>query len=73
VQEDVGEPLTLHARAVDLDDVGLPHHGVQLTRRTVDTYSSCADQLVRPAAGSDAGSREVGVEAHPGILARVPA
>jgi hypothetical protein len=39
--------------------------------RAVDAYSPCADQLVRPAARSDAGSREVGVEAHPGILARV--
>jgi len=50
VQEDVGEPLALHARAVDLHHVVPPHHGVQLAGSAVDADAARADELVRTSA-----------------------
>ena len=50
VQEDVRERLAHDAVAVDLDDVVLPHHGVQLTRLPVHSNAAVADELVRPTA-----------------------
>ena len=71
VQEDVGEPLALHAGAVDLHHVVPPHHGAQLTGSAVDADAARADELVRTSAGGDSGPREEGVQAHRGIVARV--
>ena len=67
----MGEPLELHAGAVDLHHVVPPHHGAQLTGSAVDADAARADELVRTSAGGDPGSREEGVQAHRGIVARV--
>jgi hypothetical protein len=67
----VGEPLALHAGAVDLHHVVPPHHGVQLAGSAVDADAARANELVRTSAGSDPGPGEIGVQAHRGIVARV--
>jgi aminopeptidase len=71
VEEDVREPLRCDALAVHLDDVPLSNDRVQLARLAVDAHSPFLDQLVRTAPRSDPGAREVGIEAHDPILARV--
>jgi len=71
VQQQVRERLRFDACAVDLDDVARPHVGVQLPRLAIHAHPPCADQLIGAASRPDAGAREVGVEAHRSILARV--
>ena len=71
VQQQVGERLRRDARTVDLDDVALPHVGVQLSWLAVHAHPAFADELVGAPARRDAGAREVCVEAHGRILARV--
>ena len=71
VQQQVRERLRLDTRTVDLDDIALPHVGVQLSWLAVHAHPPLADELVGAASRRDAGAREVGVEAHGRILARV--
>jgi hypothetical protein len=71
VQQQVHERLWLDPLTVHVDDVALPHDRVQLSGLPVHAHSTFANQLVGAASRRDAGAREVGVEAHRVILARV--
>ena len=59
--------------AVDLDDVARGDEGVQLAPLPVDGDPPGLDQLVGRAARSDAGAREIPVEAHAGDCRYSPA
>ena len=50
--------------AVDHDAVGLLDERVELAGLAVDEHAAGLDQVVGLAAGGDAGSREIGVQAH---------
>jgi hypothetical protein len=69
VEQNVGELLLPDAVAVDLDDIPRGDEGVELTTRPVDGDAACLDQLVRGAAGRDAGAGEIAVESHATIVA----
>src|SRR5581483_11540845 len=58
VEQDVGERLPREPHPVELDDVSTLHEGVQLAGLTVDEDPAGPDQLVRPPARRDAGTRE---------------
>src|SRR5581483_3319515 len=71
VEQDVGERLPREPHPVELDDVSTLHEGVQLAGLTVDEDPAGPDQLVRPPARRDAGTREERIEPHGAIIGPV--
>ncbi len=68
VEEHVGEGLRRERLAVELDGVVRLDERVELARLAVDEDAARLDQLVGLAPGGNSGPREVGVQAHTGIL-----
>ena len=66
----MAQRLATDLATVDEHGVGRLDERVQLAAHAVDGDAPRLDQLVGPAAGRDAGTGEVGVEAHGAILAR---